>query len=253
MHRQLILAATIFWATCWTTCAPAIAQTSVAPKPASAPARTAIPRTPDGKPDFSGMWEGPFIQDMSKDGLNKDLRNQKGAGVIPMTEWGKQKMATQVDVSVHCLPTGYVRTMNAPFPMEILQRPGRIVILYEINNNFHIIFTDGRGHPKDLEPTWAGHSIGTFDGDTLVVDTIGFNGKTQLDTEGHPQSDQLHVVERFSYIDPTHLNYDLTIEDPIAYTRPWKNVRTFALNPTYELLEYSCNENNKDFTEGHIK
>jgi hypothetical protein len=249
MHWQLIFAATILAGAS----SPLAAQTSVAPKPASALARTATPRTPDGKPDFSGMWEGPFIQDMSKDGLNKDVRNQKGAGVIPLTDWGKEKMATQVDVSVHCLPTGYVRTTNAPFPMEIMQRPGRIVILYEINNNFHLIFTDGRGHPQDLEPTWAGHSIGAFAGDTLVVDTIGFNGKTQLDTEGHPHSDQLHVVERFSYIDPTHLNYDLTIEDPKAYTRPWKNVRTFTLNPTYELLEYSCNENNKDFTEGHIK
>jgi hypothetical protein len=209
---------------------------------------TAIPRTPDGHPDFSGIWEGPFIQDMSKDG-----KSQKGAGVIPMTEWAKQKMATQVDVSVHCLPTGYVRTTNAPFPLEIVQRPDRIVFLYEINNNFHIVFTDGRDHPQDLEPTWAGHSIGKWDGDTLVVDTVGFNGKTQLDTEGHPHSELLHVIERFTQTDAAHFTYDLTIDDPKAYTRPWKNVRTFTRNPRYELLEYSCNENNKDFTEGHIK
>ena len=215
---------------------------------ATASAQSPIPRAANGKPDFSGRWEGPFIQDMSK-----DLRNQKGAGVIPFTDWGKEKMATQIDVSVHCLPTGYVRTTNAPFPLEIIQRPGRIIFLYEINNNFHIVFTDGREHPKDWEPTWAGHSIGKWDGDTLVIDTVGFNGKTQLDTEGHPHSDQLHVVERISYIDPTHLNYDLTIEYPKTYTRPWKNVRTFTATPNYELLEYSCNENNKDFTEGHIK
>jgi hypothetical protein len=221
-------------------CAAAIAVSAQAP--------AGIPRMPDGKPDFSGVWEGPFIQDMTK-----DVRNQKGSGPLPLTDWGKQKMATQVDVSVHCLPTGYVRTTNAPFPMEIQQRPGRLVFLYEMNNNFHVVFTDGRGHPPDLDPTWAGHSIGKWEGDTLVVDTIGFNGKTQLDTEGHPHSDQLHVVERFTMTDPAHFNYDLTIEDPKAYAHPWKNVRTFMRLPKYDLLEYSCNENNKDVTEGHIK
>src|ERR1700690_1448349 len=112
---------------------------------ASAQSPTTVPHMPGGKPDFSGVWEGPFIQDMTK-----DVRNQKGSGPLQMTDWGKEKMATQVDVSVHCLPTGYVRTTNAPFPLEIEQRPGRLIFLYEMNNNFHIVFTDGRGHPPDL-------------------------------------------------------------------------------------------------------
>jgi hypothetical protein len=214
----------------------------------SAQATAVMPRMADGKPDFSGVWEGPFIQDMTK-----DLRNQKGSGPLALTDWGKQKMAMQVDVSVHCLPTGYVRTTNAPFPMEIEQRPGRLIFLYEMNNNFHVVFTDGRGHPPDLDASWAGHSIGKWEGDTLVVDTIGFNGKTQLDTEGHPHSDQLHVVERFTMTDAAHFTYELTIDDPKAYAHSWKNVRTFTRLPKYELLEYSCNENNKDVTEGHIK
>jgi hypothetical protein len=232
--------------------APGVAQGpqgAAANSPQRAPgAPSPILRMPDGKPDLSGIWEGPFVQDMSK-----NVRNQQGAGPLPYTEWARARMADQVDLSVHCMPTGYTRTTNAPFPIEIVQRPDRVVFLYEMNNNFHIIFTDGRGHPKDLEPTWAGHSIGKWEGDTLVVDTVGFNGRSQLDTEGNPHSDALHVVEHFTRTDATHLAYDVTIEDPKAYTRPWKNVRTFTIMKNWELLEYSCNENNKDVTEGHIK
>jgi len=209
--------------------------------------KPAIPRMPDGKPDLSGIWEGPFVNDMTK-----SLRNQQGSGPLSLTEWGKEKKATQVDVSIRCLPSGYTRSTNAPFPLEIVQRPDRVVILYEMNNNFHIIFTDGRGHPADLEPTWAGHSIGKWEGDTLEVDTIGFNGNTQLDTEGNPHSDQLHLTERFTRTDATHMHYELTVNDPKTYTKPWKNVRTFTIYPNWELQEYVCNENNKSVSEGHV-
>ncbi len=214
---------------------------------AQAPAG-AIPRTPDGKPDLSGVWERPFVQDMTKNG-----RNQQGAGELPFTPWAKANLVEQFDYSAHCLPLGYTRGINSPMPVEIEQRPGRIVLLYEMNNTFHIIYTDGRGHPKDLEPTWAGHSIGKWEGDTLVVDTVGFNDRTRIDTEGHPHSDVLRVVEHFTRTDPMHINYDVTIDDPKAYTKQWKNVRTFTLRPDWELMEYNCNENNKDVAEGHMK
>ena len=118
---------------------------------------------------------------------------------------------------------------------------------------FHIVFTDGRDHPKDLAPTWFGHSIGKWDGDTLMVDTVGFNNKTRVDTEGHPHTEALHVVEHFRRTDANHIAYDVTITDPGAYTRPWKNVRTFTLRPDWEIMEYNCEENNKDVNEGHIK
>jgi len=217
----------------------------------TAPAKSAateIPRMPDGKPDLSGVWQRPFVPDMSKNG-----KDQQGEPQLPFTDWAKQHLIEEFDYSAHCLPLGYTRAINSPMPIEIVQRPDRIVLLYEAMNNFHEIFTDGRDHPKDLEPTWAGHSIGKWEGDTLMVDTIGFNDKTRVDTEGHPHTEALHVVEHFRRTDPKHLAYDVTIIDPGAYTKPWKNVRTFTLRPDWDVLEYNCEENNKEVNEGHIK
>ena len=192
-------------------------------------APTDIPRMPDGKPDLSGVWERPFVLDMTKSG-----HDQQGEPQLP-------------------LPLGYTRGINSPMPVEIVQRPDRIVLLYEMNNTFHMVFTDGRDHPKDLQPTWFGHSIGKWEGDALMVDTVGFNDKTRVDTQGHPHTEALHVVEHFRRTDATHMAYDVTITDPGAYTRPWKNLRTFTLRPDWEIMEYNCEENNKDVNEGHIK
>ncbi len=222
--------------------APAFAQRKYTP-PAGE-----TPRMPDGKPDFSGVWQHPFVQDMTK-----DAPNQKGEPTLPYTAWGDANKVEEFDYTAFCLPLGYTRSINSPMPIEIEQRPGRIVMLYEMNNTFHIIYTDGRPHPKDLEPTWFGHSIGKWDGDTLVVDTIGFNEQTRIDTQGHPHTDALHVIERLTRTDLGHMSYEMTIDDPKAYTKPWKNTRTFLLRPDWELLEYSCNENNKEVMEGHLK
>jgi hypothetical protein len=98
-----------------------------------------------------------------------------------------------------------------------------------------------------------GNTIGHWEGDTLVVDSIGFNDKTRLDTLGHPHSDQLHVIQRFSRADPMHLAYEVTVDDPKAYTKPWTNKRVFTLKPKWELMEYSCEENNKEINEGLVK
>ena len=113
--------------------------------------------------------------------------------------------------------------------------------------------TDGRAFPAEIEPTWIGTSIGHWDGDTFVVETRGFNGKTNLDTAGHQHSDQMHLTQRFTRTDEKHMAYEVIIDDPILYTKPWKNVRTFTLRPDWELMEYSCMENNKDLLDGHIK
>ena len=112
--------------------------------------------------------------------------------------------------------------------------------------------TDGRPLPKEPEPTWFGTSSAHWNGDTLVVDTVGFNGYTRLDTVGHPHSDQLHLVQTFRRTDPDHLVYGVTIDDPQTYTKPWTNERTFTRS-SGGLIEYSCEENNKDLREGHIK
>jgi hypothetical protein len=144
------------------------------------------------------------------------------------------------------------RSMNSPFPFQIMQDDKKLALLFELNTWFHIIPLDGRPIPKEPEPTWTGTSIGRWDGDTLVVDTVGFNGYTRLDTVGHPHSDGMHVVQTLKRTDLDHIAYTVTIDDPEVYTKPWTNERTFT-RMDGELMEYSCEENNKDLREGHIK
>jgi hypothetical protein len=121
------------------------------------------------------------------------------------------------------------------------------VILYEAQEQFRQIFLDGRTLPKDPNPTWLGYSVGRWDGDNLVVDTIGFNGKTWLDNRaGHPSTDALHITEQFRRRDFGHLDLTLTIDDPKAYTQPWTVKETMQISPDTELLEFVCNENEKD-------
>jgi hypothetical protein len=219
---------------------------------ATAKTSIAIPRLPDGKPDLSGVWERPFVDDMTK---NK--ANQQGTPELPFTPAGledwKKYDAAKFDYTAHCLPLGLTRSINSPFPIQLIHTPSQLAILVEMNNTFHIVPTDGRKHPTDLGPLWNGLSTGHWDGDTMVVETTGFNDKSRLDTAGHPHSDALHVTQRFTRTDGTHMAYEVIIDDPKTYTSTWKNNRTFTLRPDWELLEYSCEENNKDVAEGHIK
>ncbi|HEX5430994.1 MAG TPA: hypothetical protein VFW83_03445, partial [Bryobacteraceae bacterium] len=142
---------------------------------------------------------------------------------------------------------------NSPDPIQIMQNPKYLALLYEQNTWFKVLPLDNRKHDPDKVATWFGDSVGHWEGDTLVVDTTNFNGKTKLDTNGHPMSDQLHVIERFSRPDLGHINYEIVIDDPKTYTEKWKNDRTFNLRPDWEIMEYSCEENNKDFWEGRVK
>ncbi len=230
---------------------PSVAQAPA--KPASAPASSAIPRLPNGKPDFNGVWQRPYVSDMARSAGEA----QKGPGSIPFTpEYAqifKDYDPGKFDYTGHCLPQGLTRSMNSPFPVRFMQTDKIFTVLYEAWNVFEIVHIDGRVHPKDPDPLWFGDRVGSWDGDTLVVDTIGFNDKTNLDTVGHPHSDQLHTVERFTLTDPQHISYEITIDDSKAFTKPWKNTRIFTLKPEWEVMEYSCEENNKDFTAGHIK
>ncbi|MGB6942385.1 MAG: hypothetical protein WBE37_08330 [Bryobacteraceae bacterium] len=204
-----------------------------------------IPRLPDGKPDLTGVWNIPYVSDMSR-----------GIGPLPYTAWGEANFKAydpaKFDYTAHCLPAGLTRQMNTPMPLEIFQMPKRVAILFEAWNTFIVVPLD-RDHPKDPDPTWMGNSVGHWEGDTLVVDSIGFNDKTRLDTIGHPHSDELHVIQRFTRSDPMHLAYEVTVDDPKAYTRPWTNKRVFTLKPKWELMEYSCEENNKEITEHLVK
>jgi hypothetical protein len=208
---------------------------------ASAPQGPA-PRTSSGKPDLSGVW-GPdrsFI-------YNIETALKKGEK-LPLQPWA-EKLAAQRqskdDPEANCLPTGVPRM--APYPWRIVQTPTHIFFLFEGNiHSYRQIFTDGRKHAADPDPTWYGDSIGSWDGDTMVVDSVGFNDKFWFDFAGHPHTEQLHVVERYRRPDLGHLEFETTITDPGAYTRPFTLYGHSALQVNTDLFEYICNENNQD-------
>jgi hypothetical protein len=192
-------------------------------------------------PDLSGVWlERKFIPKMYLD------------GAPPLQPWAEAKFkaadVTKNDPNLSCLPEGVPRVMFIPLPMEIIQIPGRVLIRQEAWNQFREIFTDGRQHPKDLDPTFMGHSTGKYEGDTLVVDTVGFNERTWLDHVGLPHSDALHVVERIRRVDHNTLQDDFTIDDPKAFTKTWTAQQTYNLKPGWEIAEFVC-ENNKYKTQ----
>jgi hypothetical protein len=157
---------------------------------------------------------------------------------------------SKYDPEGYCLPPGGPRMMATPYPMEIVQLPDQKRILMIFEGATHIwreIFMDGRPHPTgdDLNPTYLGHSVGRWDGDTLVVDVVGFNEQTWIDYFGHPHTDMLHVVEKFSRPTKSQLRYEATFDDPGAYTKPFTARWNIPWNPTGELTEYICQENNK--------
>lgn len=134
--------------------------------------------------------------------------------------------------------------MLQPFPWEIVQARDRVIMIFEYQSLIRQIFTDGRGHPKDVEPTYMGNAIGRFEGDALIIDTVGFNDKTWLDPMGLPHSDAMHVIEHIRRVDHDTLIDEYTIDDPKAYTKSWTTQRTFKLKPDWQIQEYVCTENN---------
>jgi len=205
-----------------------------------------FPRTAVGKPDLSGFWNIPYTPNMAKE-----------LGDLPYTPAGKaafDKVGSAYDPTGFCLYPGVPRIVNSPFPMEIVQTPDRVAFLYEYMTTFRSINTEGRAHSKNPEPTFFGESVGRWDGDAFVVDTIGLNDRTWLDTAGHQHSEALHVIERYQMADANHIQLDITVDDPKMYTKPWNNHRVLErLKPGEHLLEYSCDENNLDRDRGHLR
>jgi hypothetical protein len=219
-----------------------------APSPAMAQAATepVLPRMADGHPDFNGVWSGRGHADMSTD----------TPGGLPFTDAGKAAFAdvkNQYDPTGFCLYPGVTRIVGSPYPTEFVQTPNRVVILYEYMRTFRVIPTDGRTHGADLNPNFFGDSVGTWDGDTLVVDVKGFNEKSWLDPAGHPHSDALHLIERYRLTDANHIAHEVTVDDPKMYTKLWKSSMVFTRKPDWEIIEYSCDENNKDRDNHHFQ
>jgi hypothetical protein len=198
------------------------------------------PKLPDGTPDFSGVWNGGGAVGDLAQGLPK-------GETIPLLPEAKKIMESRQskdDPEANCLPTGVPRI--APYPWRIVQTPTHIFFLFEGNiHSFRQIFMNGK-HPADPDPTWFGHSIGKWEGDTLVVDTVGYNDKFWFDFRGHPHTEKLHTIERYTRKDLGTLVNQVTIDDPGAYSRPFTLTFTARLRPGEELMEYICQENNQD-------
>jgi hypothetical protein len=158
----------------------------------------------------------------------------------------KNRGVPEADASTRCLPHGMPRLMESPYPIEIVQTPGRITFLHEVGHNVRRIWLD-RPHPRNVLPTYLGHSVARWEGDTLVVDTLGLNDRTQIDDEGSSHSDQLHTVERYRKIeDGSKLELIMTVEDPVTLTQPYSYRRVFHWRPDVRPQEYVCEENNRN-------
>ena len=208
------------------------------------------------KPDLSGVWTAK----------NTPGARYRGWGFMaeepPMTPWALEKFKltkpsfgprsfkdsndpvnpTTVNAT-GCFPPGVPRIYLQPFPMEIIQQANRVLIIYEFDHLIRQIWMDGRAHLKDLPGTWMGDSIGKWEGDTLVVDTTGFNDKTWLDRAGHPHSEDLHVVERLKKTDAKTLQIDILMDDPMAYTKPWGGRLDYTLRSDWNISELICVDN----------
>ena len=200
-----------------------------------APPTGPAPRMPDGKPDLSGVWLPSFPTDPGKpDPL------PWAAALIE-----KRNANQNADIpSSHCLPLGVIMSTFL-FPYQFVQTSKELVILYE-GEPSRQIYMDGRGHPDDPNPSWLGHSIAHWEGDALVVDTVGFNGKPWVGFGGQPSTDKLHITERYTRPDLGHLATEITVDDPGAYARPWTMKKISSLATNYELMEFICNEGERD-------
>lgn len=192
------------------------------------------------KPDLSGTWTGKFGPGQAADSWDVTDPRGKKPEALPLTAWGLEKLKatrppfganqtfdnTTDPVQKYCDTPGTTRLYLYPWQFAIVQTPDTVYILYEFSRVWRTVAMN-RDHPKDPDSTWLGDSIGKYDGDTLVVDTVGFNDKTWLDHVGHPHSDQLHLIERFKHADEDTLELGVTFEDPKAYTRTWTSKKFF--------------------------
>jgi hypothetical protein len=205
------------------------------------------PRTPDGKPDFSGIW-------VTTPGYTGNMAKDLKPGEVSFRPWAetlyKHRVETESreDPQARCVLSGVPREHVVPYPFKILNTNGEIVILYEALHSYRQIFMDGRPLPKNPNPAWMGYSVGHWDGDTLVVESSGFVENNWLDNSGHPGTEALRLTERFRRRDLGHIDLQMTINDEKAYTKAWTVNLVFNLQPDSELIEYVCDENEKDVT-----
>jgi hypothetical protein len=230
------------------------------------------PRASNGKPDLSGVWHvqptsreemkrlyGNNVDAIEVPGMEIDTVSKYAVNILldfmpgeaPVRPEVAEVMSRRGDHKPEALPLTYCLPGGVPLSTmlsevsKIVQTPGLILIMLELGGTRQI-YTDGRKHVSDNSPSWLGYSVGRWEGDTLVVDTIGFNGKSWLDILGHPQSEQARVVERYRRRDFGHMDIEITIDDNTWYTKPFTVKVTHLLQPDTDILEYFCNENEQD-------
>lgn len=221
------------------------------------------PRARQRRPDLSGVWLadaepapqeiGPLIeagQPLPRHMINvaADIPPEE----VPIQPWAAELLTQRLqgggkdDPIANCKPTGLPLLNTLPVPLKIVQTPTLVIVLYEENTVFRQIFLDGREPVEDPVPQALGYSTGRWEGNDLVVDTIGFSDRHWLDVMGHPLTERLHLIERFRRPDAGHLEIETTIDDPGAYTKPFTYTVKLTLLPDGELIEYFCTDNEKD-------
>lgn len=237
------------------------------------------PRTRDGKPDLSGVWHpktttleevrkfagptfefmevpGMGIETISKFALTLFAETQDPLGMQIMTPAAQAILARRFSLqglpvpevlpATHCLPLAIPLASNLSEVTKIVQSPGLTIVLLELNNNYRQIYTDGRKLPENPSPSWMGYSVGRWEKDTFVVETTGFNDKGWIDAIGHPQSESMHLTERYTRRDVGHMDIEYTFNDPKLYVRPFTVKISHELQADTDILEYVCGENEKD-------
>ena len=194
-------------------------------------------------PDLSGIWQThqDVVTFSTKDPPMQPWAEAKFKKAKP--GYGPRSTPDSQDPIQQCLPPGVPRILLMPFPVQIVQTPTQVIMIFEYDHYVRQIYLDRHEHPKDLSPTWMGDSIGKWEGNTLVVDTTGFNDSAWLDQVGHPHSDALHLIERIRRLDHDTMQIDVIIDDPKAYTKPWTGQVVFKLRPGWHLIEYVCEDN----------
>jgi len=222
-------------------------------KDGSANMTAAAPHRANGKPDLTGIWnpDPPKVRDVTSGLKAEDVQMLPWAQKL--FDVRKTGELSDQDPDANCLPQGVPKIGSVPNPFRILQEPDAVVILYEAFGQFRQIYMDGRELPGNANPQWNGYSVAKWDGDTLVVESSGFNGKAWLDQLGHPSTEALRVTERYKRRDFGHMEVTATIDDAGAYQKPWSYTQPLTLLPDTDLLEFICNENNKDLPHLKVK
>ena len=246
--RSASAAVRLVMAVLWLMPAPAAAQA-----PAAGTQAGPIPRTTDGKPNLSGIWQAvnTAAWDIQGHSAQKDIPAGQGVvegNVIPYQPWAAEKKKENfanratADPETRCFLPGVPRLMYMPFPFQIFQTPTYLAFVHEYVHAVRHIYLNGTAHPRGPIDWWLGDSRGRWEGDTLVVDVVHFTDQTWFDRAGNFHSEALHLIERYTLIGPDHINYEVTVEDPKVFTRPWtmRMILYRRKEPNAQLLEYEC-------------